>query len=68
MSSAIALPRRGTGCDRPVPVARSDMTRGRAGEEAMRILVGYMSPVCLPVGRYRFINYRGGGGGVSCRR
>ena len=55
-----------------MPVARSGMTRGRAGEEAMRISVGYMSPVCLPVGRYQFINYRGGGsgggGGVSRRR
>ena len=70
MSLAIALPRRGTVCHRPVPVARSYMTRGRAGEEAIRIVVICVSPVCLSVGRYHFINYRGGGGGggVSRRR
>jgi len=70
MSLAIALPQRGTVCHRPVPVARSYMTRGRAGEEAIRIVVICVSPVCLSVGRYHFINYRGGGGGggVSRRR
>jgi len=52
----------------------SDMTRGRAGgREAIRVAVICVSPVCLSVGRYHFINYRGGrsgggGGGVSCRR
>jgi len=46
----------------PVSVARSDMTRGRAGEEVIRVAAVYMLPVCLSVGRYRFINYRGGCG------
>jgi len=51
------------------------MTRGQAGglgsDTYPRVVVICMSPVCLSVGRYRFIKYRGGrsgGGGVSRRR
>jgi len=34
----------------------------QAGEEFVRVAVICMSPVCLSVGRYRFINYRVGSG------